>query len=269
MGNKTDKNLYTVLFSVVLVVVVGSLLAFTAQFLKPVIEKNKRWEKEQNILYAMGVNNNEPGSVIFVPTAQVDSEFEKYIKQQLVLDNSGNVLKIVEGGKIVKDYSSKVKYDYGTDVYLMDIKKDKAEAGNDPSKRHLPLFIGEKDGKKFYIAPVYGKGLWDAIWGFVSMDENMIVQGVYFDHKGETPGLGANIKERFFMDDFIGEHLFDSTGNFKSIDISKSNGDPENNEKADNEVDAIAGATITGNGVSAMLKTDLALYVPYFQSLKQ
>ncbi len=67
------------------------------------------------------------------------------------------------------------------------------------------LFIGEKDGKTFYMAPIRGKGLWDAIWAYVAMDENMVVQGAYFDHKGETPGLGANIKERFFMDDFIGE----------------------------------------------------------------
>ena len=268
MGNKTDNNLYTVLFAVVMVMVVGSLLAFTAEYLKPVIEKNRRWEKEQNILYAMGVNDNEPGSAIFVPTNQVDDAFKKYITKQLVLDNSGNVLKIVEGDSVVKNYNTKVKNDYGTDVYLTDIKKDKEEAGGDPSKRHLPLFIGEKEGKTFYIVPVYGKGLWDDIWGYIAIDENMIVQGVYFDHKGETPGLGANIKERFFMDDFTGEHLLDSAGNFKSITVSKSNGDPENKDKTDNEVDAIAGATITSSGVSAMLKSDLALYVPYFQTLK-
>ena len=96
----------------------------------------------------------------------------------------------------------------------------------------------------------------------------MVVQGAYFDHKGETPGLGANIKERFFMDDFIGEHLLDSNGNFKGIRVAKGNNDPKNDEKTDYEVDAIAGATITGDGVSAMIKSDLKLYVPYFKSLK-
>ena len=116
--------------------------------------------------------------------------------------------------------------------------------------------------------PVRGKGLWDAIWGFVAVDETMTVQGVYFDHQGETAGLGANIKERFFLDDFIGEHLLDEAGNFKSIDISKSNADPTNIDKTDNEVDAIAGATITGNGIAAMLKNDLQLYLPYFKTLK-
>jgi Na+-transporting NADH:ubiquinone oxidoreductase subunit C len=100
------------------------------------------------------------------------------------------------------------------------------------------------------------------------VDENMVVQGAYFDHKGETPGLGANIKERYFMDDFIGEHLLDGSGNFKGIEVAKGNADPKNEIKTDNEVDAIAGATITGNGVSAMIKNDLKLYQPYFQNLK-
>ena len=99
------------------------------------------------------------------------------------------------------------------------------------------------------------------------MDENMIVQGAYFDHQGETAGLGANIKERYFMDDFIGENLLDQSGKFVGVNISKSNGDPLNKDKTDNEVDAIAGATITGDGVAAMLRTDLRLYVPYFKNL--
>ena len=94
-----------------------------------------------------------------------------------------------------------------------------------------------------------------------------MVQGAYFDHKGETPGLGANIKQRFFMDDFIGEQLL-SDGTFKGINVAKGNADPKNIDKTDNEVDAIAGATITGDGVSAMIRSDLRLYVPYFKNLK-
>jgi Na+-transporting NADH:ubiquinone oxidoreductase subunit C len=101
------------------------------------------------------------------------------------------------------------------------------------------------------------------------MDENMVVQGAYFDHKGETPGLGANIKQRYFMDDFIGEHLMSESGVFKGITVKKGNNDAINEDKTDYQVDAIAGATITGDGVTAMIKKDLALYVPYFKSLKK
>ena len=69
------------------------------------------------------------------------------------------------------------------------------------------------------------------------------------------------------MDDFIGEHLKDDSGKFVGITVSKSNADPLNKDKTDNEVDAIAGATITGDGVAAMIKSDLRLYLPYFQNL--
>ncbi|WP_440068236.1 Na(+)-translocating NADH-quinone reductase subunit C [Tenacibaculum discolor] len=246
MSKKTDSNLYTVLFAIGMVLVVGALLAFTASSLRPTINANKRIEKQQNILYAMGVNENDETSVEFVSKDKVAEEFAKYIKKQLV----------IEGDNVSED----------AEAYLIDIKKQQT-AAKEGKTRKLPLFVGEKEGKTFYIAPIRGKGLWDAIWGYVAMDKNMVVQGVFFDHKGETPGLGANIKQRYFMDDFIGEDLMNN-GSFKGISVSKSNNDPKNEDKNDNEVDAIAGATITGNGVAAMIKSEIGLYVPYFKTLK-
>jgi Na+-transporting NADH:ubiquinone oxidoreductase subunit C len=114
---------------------------------------------------------------------------------------------------------------------------------------------------------MYGKGLWDAIWGFIALDDKMVVQGVYFDHKGETPGLGANIKQRYFMDDFTGESILNGT-QYTGIMVAKGNNDPLNNTKDDNEVDALAGATITGNGVSAMIKETVNLYKDYLQTIR-
>lgn len=247
MENKTDKNSYTIIFAVVMVLVVGSLLAFTASSLKPNINENKRLEKQQNILYAMGVNENDETSANFVSTEKAPELFKKYIKKQMV----------IQDGEITED----------DEAYLIDIKKEQANAKAGIARR-LPLMKGEKDGKTFYIAPIRGKGLWDAIWAYVAMDENMVIQGAFFDHAGETPGLGANITQRFFMDDFIGEHLLDHADKFKGIEVSKSNADPKNEDKEDNEVDAIAGATITGNGVAAMIKSDLKLYEPFFKNLK-
>jgi Na+-transporting NADH:ubiquinone oxidoreductase subunit C len=246
MSKKTDSNLYTLLFAVGMVLIVGSLLAFFASALKPKITENKRIEKQQNILYAMGVNENDASSAIFVSKDKVGEEFSKYITKQLV----------IEGTTVSEDAKA----------YLIDIKKQQT-AAKEGKVRKLPLFVGEKDGLTFYIAPIRGKGLWDAIWGYVAMNADMVVQGAYFDHKGETAGLGANIKLRFFMDDFIGEHLL-KDGSFKGITISKSNNDPKNNDKTDNEVDAIAGATITGDGVSAMIKSELKKYLPFFNTLK-
>lgn len=249
MGINSDKNSYTIFFAIGMVIIVGTLLASIDSSLKEKIRTNKILEKQQNILYAIGIDDNEGNNVNFISIDEAPSEFNKYIVNQIY----------IQGDKIVKD----------EEAYLIEVKKEKTLAKDPNYDRRLPLFIAEKDQKKYYVAPIRGKGLWNSIWGYIAMDENMVIQGAYFDHKAETPGLGANINQRFFMDDFIGENLLDSNGDFKGITVSKSNQDPRNEIKDDNEVDAIAGATITGDGVSAMIKSDLRLYVPYFKKLKQ
>ncbi len=247
MAINTEKNTYTLLFAVGLVVIVGTLLAAIDSSLKDKIRINKILEKQQNILYAIGINENEGNNVSFIAAEKAEEEFNKYITKQIY----------IQGDEIIEDNKA----------YLIDVKKQKALAKDSSHERKLPLFIAQKDGRNLYVAPIRGKGLWDAIWAYVSVDEDMVIRGIYFDHKAETPGLGANIKQRFFMDDFIGESLLDYQGNFKGVTVSKTNLDPKNEDKYDNEVDAIAGSTITGDGVTAMIRSDLSLYQPYFNSL--
>lgn len=246
MAINTEKNTYTLLFAIGLVVIVGTLLAAIDASLKDKIRINKTLEKQQNILYAIGINENEGNSVSFIAADKAEQEFNKYITKQIY----------IQGDSIFED----------NEAYLIDVKKQKALAKDPSYKRKLPLFIAQKNGINLYVAPIRGKGLWDAIWAYVSIDENMVIRGIYFDHKAETPGLGANIKQRFFMDDFIGESLLDNEGNFKGVTVSKTNLDPKNEDKYDHEVDAIAGSTITGDGVTAMIRSDLSLYQSYFKS---
>jgi len=247
MAINTDKNTYTVIFAMIMVVVVGSVLAFLASGLSDKIKENERFEKQQNILYAMGVNENTPDSgVNFIPTDVVETKFSEKITEQYVLVN----------GKVQEDAKA----------FSLDVKKQ-IIAFKSGDEARLPIFVGEKDGEAIYVLPMYGKGLWDAIWGYISVDKNMIVQGVYFDHKAETPGLGANIKLRYFMDDFIGESLLDGNS-YSGVSVSKTNNDPLNKDKEDNEVDALAGATITGNGVAAMIKETLKAYKPYLETIR-
>ena len=118
MSKKTDSNSYTMIFAVGMVLVVGSLLAFLASSLKPNIDENKRIEKQQNILYAMGVNENDDSNAIFVSTTVAEQEFQKYIKRQLV----------IEGDDISEDEKA----------YMIDVKKEKSKAKNGGVRR-LPL----------------------------------------------------------------------------------------------------------------------------------
>ncbi len=254
MAKNTDSNVYTLLFAIGMVLVVGSLLAFTASYFNPTITLNKKLEKQQNILFAMGVSEstlsgNDDDATSFISTDKVTAEFGKYITTQLV----------VEGDTATEN----------EEAYLIDIKKESDKVKADPSYvRKLPLFIGEKDGEKFYIVPMRGVGLWDAIWGFMALKDDLkTVKGAFFDHKGETPGLGANIKEPYFYEDFMDEKIYNGT-KFTGIVVAKGNADPRNMDKNDNQVDALAGATITGDGVTRMIKKDLAMYLPYFNTLK-
>ncbi|EGV44128.1 Na(+)-translocating NADH-quinone reductase subunit C [Bizionia argentinensis JUB59] len=263
MAVNTDKNSYTILFAIAMVVVVGSLLAFTASSLRPNIEENERMEKQQNILYAMGINGNEGTSdITFISTAEVAEAFSTKVSEQIVLE--------YKDGQIIQEMTREeyMEANNKQEPYLIDVKKQQTRTKEGKS-RFLPLFKGAtKDGDTVYVAPIRGKGLWDAIWGYIALDKNMVVKGAFFDHAGETPGLGANIKQRYFMDDFEGEHLLSESGAFKGINVAKGNNDPRNDRKEDHAVDALAGATITGDGISDMIRNDLKLYLPYFKNLK-
>ncbi|WP_299441658.1 Na(+)-translocating NADH-quinone reductase subunit C [uncultured Aquimarina sp.] len=251
MAIDKDKNSYTIIFAVAMVVVVGTLLAGISSVLKPNITANKITEKQQNILFAMGIADTEDTNE-FVPAEKAQELFDKYV---------GDEQYIITGNAAEKT----------TDAFNIEVKKENDKVKQDPDyQRKLPLFIGKKDGEEFYVVPMRGNGLWDAIWGYVSLDKEFkTVKGAFFDHKGETPGLGANIKEAYFRDDFIGESILDASGNYKGITVKKGNADPKNVDKSDNEVDAMAGATITGDGVTAMVKKGIRMYQPYFETLKK
>ncbi len=246
---KKDSNLYTVGFAIIMVIIVGSLLAGFASSTKAMRENNDKVKAQIDILSSIGVEADRSNAT---------EKFAENIKEQYVIE--GNQATLYDPSVDPK----------GKDLpYLIDIKKEQAKAKKGETQR-LPLFVAEKEGKNVYIVPVRGAGLWDAIWGYIALkDDLQTIDGVFFDHKGETPGLGANITQAYFTDDFKGEKIYDLKGDFAAVAISKSNGDPSNEDKTDNEVDAIGGATITGNGVAAMLKSGIKVYLPYFETLKK
>lgn len=133
------------------------------------------------------------------------------------------------------------------------------------AERKLPLYVYEQGGEKFYILSVRGNGLWDEIWGNIALKSDLnTVAGAAFDHKGETPGLGAEIKDNpSFANQFKGKEIYED-GEFVSIKVRKGGArDPEN------EVDGISGATVTADGVSEMLYRGIKYYEPYLAELKE
>jgi Na+-transporting NADH:ubiquinone oxidoreductase subunit C len=129
-------------------------------------------------------------------------------------------------------------------------------------EREAPLYVANKDGETFYIVPMRGKGLWGPVWGFVALesDGNTVI-GATFDHKSETPGLGAEITTPMFTDQFPGKKISEA-GEFKSISVVKAG-----TSSGDYAVDGISGGTITSNGVNDMMVDCLAPYAAYFKNI--
>ncbi|MBP8238692.1 MAG: NADH:ubiquinone reductase (Na(+)-transporting) subunit C [Saprospiraceae bacterium] len=129
--------------------------------------------------------------------------------------------------------------------------------------RLLPVFIFKDSKEKIYfILSVRGSGLWDEIWGFVALESDLnSIAGISFDHKAETPGLGAEIKDNpAFPAQFFGKKIYNDQGELVAVEVRKGGAvDPMH------DVDAISGATITGNGVTEMLQRGLGAYEPYIK----
>ena len=146
------------------------------------------------------------------------------------------------------------------DINLADEKK-KPEAD-----RLLPLYIYEGGDEPIYIFSVRGNGLWDEIWGYVAIESDLnTIAGAAFDHKGETPGLGAEIKDNpWFPEQFKGKKIYNEDGEYVSILVKKGGG-----TKGDfHKVDGLSGATITADGVTEMMYRGLKYYEPYLRKLK-
>ena len=234
-----DSNIYTFLFATLMVFVVASVLAYTSYSLKDLQNENVRKEKMQNILSTVGIQTDRDGA---------ETLFNQYITEQLAIKSDGSIDNSVNVFKDVK--------------LALELKKT-------PENQDFPLYVAEIDSEKFYIIPIRGNGLWNAIFGYISIKEDLnTIKGVVFDHVGETAGLGAEITQDWFIERFIDEKLFDAQSNLMGVTVSKTNNDPSNLDKNDHEVDAISGATITGDGVTDMIKERITHYVPYFDFIK-
>lgn len=240
MAFNKNSNGYTFLFAIVMVVLVGAILASLSLSLKPMQKANEAEKKMMNILGAIGVPS-ERGAV--------KPLFAEYVTERISIDSEGHQVNSISGEVNPVD---------ATDPFNINVQKDyrsKAPA----SELNFPLFTCKKDGQDLYVVPVVGKGLWGPIWGYVAMESDMeTIYGAVFDHKTETPGLGAEIREVFFQSPFKGKKINQVAPHFAVV----KGGSPT----TDYSVDGITGGTITSKGVGEMVDRTMGIYLKYFQS---
>ena len=155
----TNSNSYTIIYASVMVVIVAFLLAFVSSSLKAIQNKNQELDTKKQILAALNIRD----------VKDADAEYNKYVKGDMLMNVDGTLTE-------------------NTDGFSISYEKEAKE------NNRLHVFVCEVDGETKYVVPVYGAGLWGAIWGYVALNADKdTVYGVYFSHASETPGLGAEI----------------------------------------------------------------------------
>ena len=221
----TNSNSYTIIYAAIMVVIVAFLLAFVSSSLKDIQTKNIEMDTKKQILSAINVTD----------VKDADAEFAKYEVKDMLAQADGTLAAY-------------------TGAFNTSFKGEIAE-------NRLHVFECKVDGATKYILPIYGAGLWGPIWGYVALnDDKDTVFGVYFNHAGETPGLGAEITTPKFQAPFVGKKVLENGE--VGLSVVKAG----KVAKPDYEVDGISGGTITSQGVDAMLKDCLKLYKPFLSN---
>ena len=235
MAVNKDGNGYTFGFSIALVVVVGVILSTISIGLEPFKKANVAVKKKMDILAAIGVESTRKNG---------EELYDKYVEDSYVISADGNVQEDLPKEKT---------------AFYLDVQKQYRDKKIDKEDRLYPIFEAQKDGEKVFVLPVVGKGLWGPIWGYLAIaDDYKTIKGASFDHKGETPGLGAEIKQDFFENQFKGEKIAED-GSFQPIKVVKDNSGSE-----EQKVDGITGGTITSKGVEEMVNRTMKVYRKYF-----
>lgn len=233
----TNSNGYTLFYATVMVVIVALMLAFVSGALKDTQDANVKIDKRKQILSSL---------LISTEGQDADALYNKFIVKGLVINSKGEILA-----------------DSKEEAFNINVAK---ELGNKLEDRKLPVYVAEIDGATKYIITLRGAGLWGPIWGYLALnDDKNTVFGTYFSHASETPGLGANITEADFQNQFIGKHILNDKNDFVSIAVMKAGKVAEGQD----QIDAIAGGTITSKGVEKMLFDCLSQYEPFYDQPKE
>jgi Na+-transporting NADH:ubiquinone oxidoreductase subunit C len=247
-----NSNKYTFIYAVVMVVIVAVILSLAATALAPKQEENVRIEKIQNILQAAMADKNT------VITAQnAIALYNDNIVEEMTIDAKGAIVNIFN----VK--TETFTQGNGRRAFDIDIK-EQLEQIRKEGNGLLPVFVYQNGGIKKYVIPMHGLGLWGAIWGNLALSSDLrTIQGAVFDHKGETPGLGADIVAPIFTTRFQGKTIFDEQGNFRKFRVAKGGIVTLPETERPYAVDALSGATITSEGVQNMINNCIEYYKPW------
>ena len=229
---KNFSNTYIFVFATIMVAIVALILSTAALLLQPRQERNAEIEKKRSILASVGVVATE---------TDAESLYDKYVTGSFIINSKSEVVE-------------------GADAFEVDVKKEQRK---ELEEQMFPVYVATLDnGSNSYIIPLEGKGLWGPLWGYVALNQDLrTIYGVTFDHKSETPGLGAEINTDWFEAMFKNKTLFDGE-EFRGILVQKGGADPDDMSA----VDAISGGTITSKALEEMIYDCMIHYVDFLKN---
>jgi Na+-transporting NADH:ubiquinone oxidoreductase subunit C len=229
-----ESNSYTIIYAVVMVILVALGLSFTHQSLLDKQTANENIDKMQQLLRSLNIN---------AEANEAESRYNELVTDAYLISADGEKIEGTEG--TTPDDPA-----FSTEL-------------SDPNAMGLPVYEVSIEGKKVYIIPMTGAGLWGSIWGYLAVeDDGSTIYGADFGHAGETPGLGAEIAEKSFGLQFEGKELV-KAGKFLSIAVVK----PGQTDSRRDYVDGISGGTITSQGVDKMLLNSVSEYESFLMKL--
>lgn len=251
----TSSNGYVLGFAVTVCVTISAMLAATATSLAPEQAAAAELDRQKNVMMAAGL----------LKAGEVKSKdellklYNDRIKEVVVDTESGKVL----DGKAAGD-ADKLNKD-GSSAAKGPADKKKAE-----TRFRVVAQAKGDDGKSTFVLPISGKGLWSTIYGYLALAEDAAtVKGVTFYKHGETPGLGGECENPEWCAKWVGKSILDDSKKLVGVIVKKGAVDPAIPEDKRHKVDGLSGATITCNGITKFVKSDLSAFETYLASVRQ
>lgn len=294
-ASSNQQNTYTLVFMVILSLICAIILSTLASALKVPQEMAKELDRSKQMLIATRILNpygyfqvqDKEGK--FIPAKFTQKGILEASPEQII-PTQDQILEVYRKriqAFLVDDQGNETtfqKTQINEEKYVQDFRK--SGYYREPDKLIYKIFANpstkEKEEKKVigYVIPVNGMGLWDAIYGYLAIETNgNIVIGISWYDQKETPGLGANIAEADWQSQFPDKHLFQESPNGQTdfntapLGITVVKGKVKeilgNSPKALSAVDGMAGATLTGNGVTNAYRDVLAAYRPFLLRIQK
>ncbi|MBU0558476.1 MAG: Na(+)-translocating NADH-quinone reductase subunit C [Bacteroidetes bacterium] len=256
----SDSTKKTIIVALGVCLVCSVFVATATVSLTPRQNENKKLDKIQNILLAG------------------DIDYSKGNPEEIYFDRIKSAIVEIETGKFITEYNDMLNPDsydmkklLGNPDYSAKIAPDKDLAGIKIKPKYMIIYEVMSKTKEVekYILPIYGKGLWSTMYGFIALDKDLSkVKGFTFYQHGETPGLGGEVDNPKWKEIWKNKEVFDANGN-PVIQVIKGRVD-DTDPNAIHKIDGLSGSTLTTRGVDNTVKFWLGDegYGPFFKRVK-